>query len=46
MAQGSKCKLCHEEYGVGIHFGTAFVCRFCEQWLWDFLRAARQTMKK
>lgn len=44
--RGSKCKLCEHEFGVGTHFGTAFLCTGCEEWLWDFLRAAKQMIKK
>jgi hypothetical protein len=44
--QGSECKLCKETFGVGTHFGTAFLCMPCESWLWDFLRAAKQTIKQ
>jgi len=44
--RGSECKICGEEFGVGIHFGTAFICRLCEEWFWSFIRAAKQTIKK
>lgn len=45
MARGSKCKICEEEFGIGVHFGTSFLCMDCEGQFWDFIRAAIKALK-
>lgn len=44
--QGNKCRICNDEFGVGVHFGTSFICRDCEDQFWDFMRAALRAVKE
>ena len=42
---GSTCKICEDTVGIGIHFGTSFLCLHCEEEMWVFIRSAIKAIK-
>lgn len=45
MPSGSICKICEDEFGIGVHFGSSFLCRNCEDDMWVFIRSAIKALK-
>ena len=46
MSKGSTCRICEDDHGIGMNFGSSFLCRSCEEELWDFIRKAIIALKK